>query len=156
MKVRAFRVVRKRWSKTAFDGEGARLWGGRWNSPGLGAVYCAGHVSLAILEVVVHADLALAPHYVVIPADFDEALVESLDTARLPASWRRHPAPAAVVALGDEWLREARSPVLRVPSVVVPAEPNFILNPLHTAFREIEIGKPEVLKVDARLGKGRR
>lgn len=156
MKVRAFRVVKKRWSKTAFDGEGARLWGGRWNSPGRPAVYCAGHVSLAILEVVVHADLAFAPHYVVIPADFDEALVESLVTARLPASWRRHPAPAAVVALGDEWLREARSPVLRVPSVVVPAEPNFILNPLHTAFREIEIGKPEVLKVDARLGKGRR
>ena len=156
MKVRAFRVVRKRWSKTAFDGEGARLWGGRWNSPGRPAVYCAGHVSLAILEVVVHADLALAPHYVVIPADFDETLVESLDTVRLPASWRRYPAPAAVVALGDEWLREARSPVLRVPSVVVPTEPNFILNPLHSAFREIEIGKPEILKVDARLGTGRR
>jgi RES domain-containing protein len=155
VKVRAFRVVKKRWAKAAFDGEGARLWGGRWNSPGRPAVYCAGHVSLAILEVVVHADLALAPHYVVIPVNFDEALVESLDPGRLPASWRRHPAPAAVVALGDEWLREGRSPVLRVPSVVVPAEPNFILNPLHPAFREIEIGKPEVLKVDARLSKGR-
>ena len=155
MKVRAFRVVKKRWAKTAFDGEGARLWGGRWNTPGRPAVYCAGHVSLAILEVVVHADLALAPHYVVIPVDFDEALVELLDAARLPASWRRHPAPASVVALGDEWLREARSPVLRVPSVVVPAEPNFILNPLHPAFREIEIGKAEVLQVDARLAKGR-
>lgn len=154
MKVRAFRVVKKRWAKTAFDGEGARLQGGRWNSPGLPAVYCAGHVSLAILEVVVHADLALAPHYVVIPVDFDEALVEVLDATRLPASWRRHPAPAAIVALGDEWLREVRSAVLRVPSVVVPAEPNFILNPLHPAFREIEIGKPEVLKVDARLSKG--
>jgi RES domain-containing protein len=153
VKIRAFRVVKKRWARTAFDGEGARLWGGRWNSPGRPAVYCAGHVSLAILEVVAHADLALAPHYVVIPADFEEALVESLDTAKLPASWRRHPAPAAVVALGDEWLHEARSPVLRVPSVVVPAEPNFILNPLHPAFREIEIGKPEVLKVDARLSR---
>jgi RES domain-containing protein len=155
VKVRAFRVVKKRWAKTAFDGEGARLWGGRWNSPGRPAVYCAGHVSLAILEVVVHADLALAPHYVVMPVDFDEALVESLDRTRLPASWRRHPAPAAVIALGDEWLRVARSPVLLVPSVVVPAEPNFILNPLHPAFREIEIGKPEVLKVDARLSRER-
>lgn len=155
MKVRAFRVVKKRWAKAAFDGEGARLQGGRWNSPGRPAVYCAGHVSLAILEVVVHADLALAPHYVVIPVDFDEALVEDLDPGRLPASWRRHPAPAAVVALGDEWLGECRSVILRVPSVVVPTEPNFILNPLHPAFREIEIGKPEVLKVDARLSKGR-
>ena len=155
MKVRAFRVVKKRWAKAAFDGEGARQWGGRWNSPGRPAVYCAGHVSLAILEVVVHADLALAPHYVVIPVDFDEALVESLDPSRLPSSWRRHPAPVAVVALGDEWLREARSAVLRVPSVVVPMEPNFILNPLHPAFREIAIGKSEVLQVDARLSMGR-
>ena len=155
MRTRAFRVVKKRWTKTAFDGEGARQWGGRWNSPGRPAVYCAGHVSLAILEVVVNADLALAPYYVVIPVDFDEALVESLDPTRLSASWRRHPAPAAVVALGDEWLREERSAILRVPSVVVPAEPNFILNPLHPAFREIEIGKAEVLEVDARLSKGR-
>ena len=153
MKVRAFRVVKKRWAKTAFDGEGARLWGGRWNSPGRPAVYCAGHVSLAILEVVVHADLVLAPHYVVIPAEFDETLVESLGEGRLPASWRRHPAPGAVVALGDEWIRGGRSAVLRVPSVVVPTEPNFILNPLHPAFREIGIGKPEVLEIDARLGK---
>ncbi len=156
MKVRAFRVVKKRWAKAAFDGEGARLWGGRWNSPGRPAVYCAGHVSLAILEVVVHADLVLAPHYVVIPAEFDEALVEDLAADRLPPSWRRHPAPAAVVALGDEWLREGRSAVLCVPSVVVPTEPNFILNPLHPDFREIEIGRPEVLAVDARLRKGRR
>lgn len=156
MKARAFRVVKKRWAKAGFDGEGARLWGGRWNSPGRPAVYCAGHVSLAILEVVVHADLVLAPHYVVIPAEFDEALVESLDAARLPASWRGHPAPVAVVALGDEWLREGRSAVLRVPSVVVPTEPNFILNPLPPAFREIEMGKPEVLAVDARLGKRHR
>lgn len=156
MKVRAFRVVKKRWAKAAFDGEGARLWGGRWNSPGRPAVYCAGHVSLAILEVVVHADLVLAPHYVVIPVEFDETLVESVDEVRLPASWRRHPAPGAVVALGDAWLREGRSAVLCVPSVVVPTEPNFILNPLHPDFREIEIGKPEVLEVDARLGKGRR
>lgn len=156
MRLRAFRVVKKRWAKAAFDGEGARHWGGRWNSPGRPAVYCAGHVSLAILEVVVHSDLALAPHYVVIPLELDEALVESLDTSRLPSSWRWHPAPAAVVALGDEWLREMRSAVLRVPSVVVPSESNFILNPLHPGFRKVEIGKPEVLEVDARLSKGRR
>lgn len=156
MKARAFRVVKKRWAKAAFDGEGARLQGGRWNSPGLPAVYCAGHVSLAILEVVVHADLALAPYYVVFPVEFDESLVESLDQTRLPASWRRHPAPAAVVAIGDEWLRESRSPVLRVPSVVVPAEANFILNPRHSDFARVEIGKPEVLEVDSRLSKGRK
>jgi Uncharacterized conserved protein len=97
-------------AKAAFDGEGARLWGGRWNSPGRPAVYCAGHVSLAILEVVVHADLALAPHYVVIPVDFDDGARRDLDPGRLPASWRRHPAPAAVVALGTSGSVSAGAP----------------------------------------------
>ena len=155
MTTRAFRVVKKRWAASAFDGEGAREYGGRWNSPGRSAVYCAGHVSLGILEVVVHADLALAPCYVVIPVTFEEALVENVDSTRLPPSWRRHPASAAVVALGDAWLREGRSPVLRVPSAVVPTESNYILNPLHPEFGKIEIGKPEILDVDPRITKGR-
>lgn len=156
MRTRAFRVVKKRWVASAFDGKGAREFGGRWNSPGHPAVYCAGHVSLAILEVVVHADLALAPYYVVIPVTFDEALVEGLDSKRLPSAWRHHPAPAAVVALGDAWLREFRSPILRVPSAVVPTESNFILNPLHPEFGKIEIGEPEILEVDPRISKGRK
>jgi RES domain-containing protein len=154
--IRAFRVVKKRYLSAAFDGVGARDFGGRWNSPGFPAVYLAGHVSLAILEVVVHADVALASHYLVIPVTIEEMLIEILDSSRLPADWRSHPAPAAVVALGDEWIRSARKPVLRVPSAVVPSEPNYVLNPVHPRFGEIGIGKPDVLEVDPRLSRPRR
>jgi RES domain-containing protein len=156
LSIRAFRVVKRRHLSTAFDGMGAREYGGRWNSPGCPAIYLAGHVSLAILEVIVHADLALAPRYLVIPVTFDERLVEILDAARLPAGWRSHPAPVAVTALGDEWLHSARSPVLRVPSALVPSEANYVLNPVHPRFGEIEIGKAEVLEVDPRLSRPRR
>ncbi len=156
MRLTAYRIVKKRYIATAFDGEGAKEVGGRWNSPGRPAVYCAGHVSLAILEVVVHADEALAPYYVVIPVTFGEELVETLSPARLPSNWRKYPAPASVLALGDEWLRDKRSPILRVPSAVVPAEPIYVLNPLHSQFRKIEIGQAATLKVDPRLPRQRK
>lgn len=156
MKLTAYRIIKKRYSATAFDGEGAKEHGGRWNTPGRLAVYCAGHVSLAILEVVVHADEALAPYYVVIPVTFGEDLVETLAPERLPSNWRRYPAPASVLMLGDEWLREKRSPILRVPSAVVPAEPIYVLNPLHPKFGKIEIGKAATLKGDPRLPRQRK
>jgi RES domain-containing protein len=151
--VRAWRIVKKRYAASAFDGEGGREHGGRWNSPGRPAVYTAGHVSLAILEIVVHADLRLASRYTVIPVVFDESLVETLPVSRLPAGWRAYPAPSVVVALGDEWLRSVRTPVLKVPSAVVPSEANYILNPIHPRFRDIRIGAPEGLDVDPRLSR---
>jgi RES domain-containing protein len=151
--VRAWRIVKKRHAASAFDGEGGREHGGRWNSPGQPAVYTAGHVSLAILEIVVNADMRLAFRYTIIPVAFDESLVETLSVSRLPADWRAYPAPSAVVALGDEWLQSGRTTVLKVPSAVVPSEPNYILNPIHPRFRDIRIGAPEELEVDPRLSR---
>ena len=72
---------------------------------------------------------------------------------RLPASWRRSPPPSAVQRLGDAWLDEGRSAVLRVPSVVVPAEWNYLLNPAHTDFAEIDIGPKRSVQFDPRLVK---
>ena len=54
-------------------------------------------------------------------------------------------------ALGQEWLEKAESPVLQVPSFVVPTENNFVLNPLHADFRRVKIGKAEQFALDARL-----
>lgn len=148
---RAWRLVKRRHAAHAFDGEGARLFGGRWNSPGVSAVYLSESVSLALLEVVVHANLSLARRYVVLPVTFEESLVEGLDRARLPRDWRRYPAPATVVALGDAWLRAGSAAILEVPSAVVPSESNFVVNPAHPGFQRLKIGPPEDLVVDARL-----
>lgn len=79
--------------------------------------------------------------------------IARLDRRRLPPDWRSDTPPAAVRALGDAWVQEARSVALEVSSVVVPEETNYLLNPAHPSFRRIAIGKPRAFRYDARLGR---
>ncbi len=155
-RITAWRIVQARYldgaeaGRGAFSGEGARLYGGRWNGRGVPVAYTAGSRSLALLEVLVHLGepLLLKP-YLLIAATFGSGAVETVDD--VPEDWRSYPAPRSTQRLGDVWVREARSPVLRVPSVVVPAEWNYIINPRHPSFSDLEIGVPEMLDVDERL-----
>ena len=90
MRLRSWRIAKRKHAGEAFTGEGAREYGGRWNSPGIPIVYTAEHASLAILEVLVHLGAAqLLPDYVLFQLEFDEALVEGLDEAALPAGLAR-------------------------------------------------------------------
>jgi RES domain-containing protein len=149
----ARRVVTPQRAATAFDGEGSRLYGGRWTSPGHRAVYVASTTSLALLETIVHAPSTLLPVYLVVPLRFDSGLVARVEARQLPEDWRAHPFPVALQGIGDEWLASGRSAVLRVPSALVPEESNFLLAPDHHEFRRILIGKPFTLSLDARLGR---
>lgn len=94
----------------------------------------------------------ILPAYRLIRILFDEALVERLDPAVLPAGWRASPAPPQTQAIGDAWLAERRSAVLAVPSAVVPIESNYLLNPAHPDFARITAGQPESFDLDQRLG----
>jgi RES domain-containing protein len=138
----------------AFSGEGAFRYGGRWNSRGVPVVYLGGNPSISALEIVVNTDdsedLYRIP-YVLIPVDFDEALVTRSQS--LPDDWKQDPPPLSCAAVGDEWLRSDRSAVLEVPSAVIPLERNFILNLLHKDFPQITIGKPQAFEFDSRLAK---
>ena len=155
MRVIAWRIVQRRFAKDAFTGEGARRFGGRWNSPGRAVVYTAQSLALAVLEILVHVDSEkLLENYVSIQAAIDERLIVSIQGSRLPNNWRAYPAVRATQAIGDEWLAHGDSPVLRVPSAVIPEESNFLINPSHRDFRKLRIGKPQRLSIDPRL-KGR-
>ncbi len=151
MTITAWRVVKHGFVATAFDGEGARLFGGRWHSSGRAVVYTAASTSLGLLEQLVHAERGLLPFYVSIPVTFNAGLVEMIDPIRLPTSWQSYPAPFDLQQIGDEWSDSLRSCILEVPSVIVPHEPNFILNPKHPDFSSIEIGEPISLEMDPRL-----
>ncbi|MGH7614190.1 MAG: RES family NAD+ phosphorylase [Gemmatimonadales bacterium] len=151
----AWRIVKAKHAARAFDGEGARLHGGRWTSVGRSAVYTSGTVALATLELLVHLDSA-APlaAYVLFAVAIPEQTVSVLDPISLPRNWRASPAPAALRALGDRWLEESRSAVLRVPSAVVGAvgvEFNYLLNPAHPDFHRITIGPEQAYDLDERL-----
>lgn len=145
-----WRVVTERYADTAFSGEGARLYGGRWNPKGVAMVYTAHTQSLALLEMLVQ-DSPLRAHYVMIPARFPERMVERIDPASLPADWREITARDELQQLGATWSQTRTSAVLAVPSAVVPAETNYLLNPDHTDFADIKIGAREEWLTDPRL-----
>jgi RES domain-containing protein len=148
----AWRIVKARHAATAFDGEGARLEGGRWNAPGAPMVYTAGSAALATLEMLVHLGQgATLPAYVLIACSFDETRVSRLDRSRLPAHWRAFPAPPELQLLGGEWLKRGTSAVLEVPSAVIPTEVNYLLNPRHRDFATIRVSTPEPFQFDLRL-----
>lgn len=150
-----WRIVAGRHRGHAFDGEGARQHGGRWNHPGTPAVYAASHLSLAALELFVHVDPDTLPDdLVAVPACLPEALeIEELPPSELPANWRAYPAPEAIQEIGDAWLRSLAAPALLVPSAVLPQENNLLLNPQHPDVRRIEIGRPEPFGFDPRMWK---
>jgi len=140
-------------AKTIFSGEGARRYGGRWNSPGRNRlIYLSEHQSLALLEVFIHTQpLSPLEEYVVISAEWDGVLMETVALRSLPQNWRTEPPGPATTAFGDLWAREMRSAVLATPSVVVPAEFNYLINPAHPDFPRIKIGKPVPFVFDPRL-----
>lgn len=128
------------------DGEGARLYGGRWNSPGRAVVYAAATQSLAALEILAHT-AALGEDYVVIAIELPAGLAaEEARRGDLPR-WDL----AGTREKGDQWLEQGRTVVLRVPSKVVPAEAIYVINPAHPDFPRLRIAQPEPFRFDERL-----
>lgn len=146
-----WRIVPASRMADAFVGEGARLFGGRWNSPGVAVVYGSAHKSLAALEQLVHHQPRSPNRFKVFRFQCGDSLVETLAPRALPRDWRLEPPPPATQRLGDAWVHAARSAVLAVPSIIIPEEMNFVLNPAHPDFKKITIAKPEDFTFDPRL-----
>ena len=152
MNIVAWRIVKRRLARTAFDGEGARRFGGRWTSKGVAVVYLAQSQSLAALEILVHIDSPqLLEHYVAVPVSIDATLITRIELSSLPKNWKTYPPPRKIRAIGDNWVMAASSVGLQVPSVIVPLENNYLLNPRHLDFPKLQIGKPVPFKFDLRL-----
>ena len=151
--IQAWRLVKTRFVRHAFDGEGSRLYGGRWTSPGVPVVYTSATASLAVLEVFANAQrrAELLSHFQLLSCTFDESFVTSIDPLNLPPHWRQSPAPAELQQIGDEWLRDAASLVLEVPSSIIEHERNYLINPLHGDLKRLKRSAPEPFVIDLRL-----
>jgi RES domain-containing protein len=148
----AWRIVKRKFAKFAFSGDGARRFGGRWNSTGVPTVYTAQSQALAALEILVNVESAeLLEHYAVIEVIINPSLITKIEISTLPRNWRADPPPARIRAIGDRWIAQGVSAVLQVPSSVIPSESNFLLNPRHPDFQELQIGKPTAFRFDMRL-----
>jgi RES domain-containing protein len=150
--ITAWRLLKKSLAKHAFDGEGARLFGGRWNSPGTRMVYCSATASLALLEVFANVQRPdFAAQFVLISCTFDESLVAQLDVKDLPTDWRSSPGPPELQQMGDAWIQDGETPILAVPSAIIEHEQNYLLNPQHAAFRRIKRARAKPFTFDLRL-----
>ncbi|WP_284947368.1 RES family NAD+ phosphorylase [Acidisoma cladoniae] len=137
----AWRICRKPFAD--IGGDGARLYGGRWNTPGRPVLYCGSTAALAVLEVRVHLDLPpelLPADYVLMTIDLNDLAIEDV------MSWPSNPQ-----AFGDEWLRDQRTPLLRVPSAIVPESTNIVLNVAHPAAAGAAIVEIRPFAFDQRL-----
>ncbi len=135
------------------SGKGAAMRGARWNSPGVEMIYTADSRALAMAEVMVHFTAAMVPddyHMVEleIPGDLD---IQHIAAIGLPRDWNVFPYLSSTQAIGDEFIRAKQSPVLRVPSAVVPGDFNFLLNPNHPYIKKISILKTEKFPFDSRM-----
>jgi RES domain-containing protein len=147
-----WRIVPEDQAATAFDGEGARLYGGRWNSIGVSLVYASEHQSLAALEARVHIDKTkMRRLYKCFAFHFDENLMEVFRVGGLPKDWQQEPPPPSLQLLGDNWVKSGASVIRAVPSVVIPKELNYLINPKHPDFAKLKIEKPTDFAFDQRL-----
>ena len=150
--IRVWRLIKAEHANYAFAGEGARRGGGRWNSKDVRVVYASGSLSLATLEVMVHTHFYSAlKYYVCIPIDFDPSLSQSITIEDLPATWQADPIPQSVKNMGDRWIQNQESVILKVPSVIIPVEYNFLINPSHPDIEKVVIHSPQKFAFDPRL-----
>lgn len=146
-----WRLVTVRFAKSAFSGDGARLYGGRWNRKGVPLVYTSGSQSLAMLEMLVQ-DEPLRARYVMIDVHIPKTVaIDRIVVKDLPADWRDVAAREKLQVIGTRWAVTLGAAVLAVPSAVVPAETNYLLNPLHPDFRRIRTGRSLKIVTDPRL-----
>ncbi len=133
------------------SGNGARLYGGRWNSEGRAMLYTASSRSLAVLEALVH----LSPTNM--PDDFCMLTIEApddytiLDVETLPKDWREYPEKQILKQTGNSFLKEAKHLLLQVPSALVSEEFNYLLNPMHPKATAVKIISKKSFSFDERL-----
>lgn len=148
-----YRICQSRRALTAMDGEGARLYGGRWNPIGMAAVYLAESRALAALEVLVHAGHeAILLDWSLIEVEIPDKLICKVDPQDLPEGWDAQPGSSEAREFGAVWMREGKHPALQVPSAVIPEEFTIVLKPLHEKLSGVRVSAPRRFPFDRRLG----
>jgi RES domain-containing protein len=144
-----------RFSRPQFDalsGEGARLFGGRWNTKGKSVVYTSLNISLSLLELLIHSvsyEEIRANNLAVI--ELPDDAVSEITLVQLKSNWQSDEDYSRYI--GDEFLSSQSSLLLKVPSVIIPEEKNILINPKHKDFKKIKIRSAKHFKFDVRLFK---
>lgn len=149
-----FRIVARAFADD-LSGEGARLYGGRWNPQGMPVLYTAESLPLAILETLVNIppDFLGTPLFcrvtLSIPDDTEFTIISPTE---LPAEWQAYPAPVELAEIGKRWLTLKNTVGMKVPSTVAGGEGwNLLFNPRHPDFKQLKLEAVSPFTFDARL-----
>jgi RES domain-containing protein len=149
--MRLFRITKREFAED-LSGQGAFLYGGRWNYKGRRMLYASENASLALLENLVHLQgFRILPDLVLVEMEFEPTRTENLSVPDLPDDWRKNPGPDALKELGSDFLDDMKFPALVVPSVVMPRDNNVLINPLHPESAGIKIVRTEKFSPEGRL-----
>ncbi len=132
------------------SGEGALIYGGRWNPVGIKALYTSQNISLCILEILARTQKKInPPDYQLVTIELPETNINKIKLSQLKAGWKQH--VEYTQWIGGEFLKDNSSLIMEVPSAIVEKEKNFLLNPLHKDFNRVKIISIEALELDIRL-----
>lgn len=146
-----YRVGRTKYSKD-LSGEGARLYGGRWNHILTPCIYTSESRALAVLEYTVNVNLDNIPRSLSITTfEIPDVGIHELTIAELPGNWTESPAPASTKDFGTNLLTQAASPIIKIPSAVITQEFNYLLNPKHAESKNIKVIHVEDFVYDVRI-----
>lgn len=152
--MKVFRLSRKKYANE-LSGKGASLSANRWNSKGAEIIYCASSRALAMAEVAVHLNLALIPNdYLMLEIYIPDSIkIQKIDNNKMPSGWDLFPHISPTQKIGDDFMSQNKYCVLSVPSAVVKGDFNYLLNPFHRDFKNIEIVNSYSFSFDQRFFK---
>lgn len=149
-----YRLAKKKFCLD-LSGRGAELVGGRWNSKGVAMLYTSQSRALCLAEIAVNLPIGIVPfdYYLVEIEIPDSSQFSEIDQGKLKADWNSFPHSSETQNIGDQFISERKSLILKVPSAVVQGDYNYLINPTHTDFKSIKIIKTELFSFDERLFK---
>ncbi len=150
--MKLYRLTKFKYSRD-LSGKGAEIGGGRWNSKGTSMLYTSQSIALATTEIAVHVPLGiLSKGYVVITFEVpDQTITEELQENKLPPDWKSVPHSHSTQMIGDEFISSKRALILKVSSVVVQGDFNYLINPNSQDIKKVSITTIERYEFDERL-----
>ena len=147
-----YRIAKAKW-RNDLSGTGAKLWGGRWNSPGKPMLYTSQSISLALLEMMANTpfEILINNDYYIIEIEIPQLKPSTLNKEDLPPDWNKFPYNPMTQKIGDKWLQREDNLIFEVPSAIIPLESNYVLNPNHSKYDKVFINTSYSLEVDNRL-----
>jgi RES domain-containing protein len=147
-----YRITGKRYARD-LTGNGAAMFGGRWNKKGSPVLYTGENKEIALLETIVHTPSSLIPALDILTLEIPDDSITKLEITNLPKNWAVYPAPVVLSEIGEKWIKKGITIALRVPSCIIHSSHNYILNCRHPEYSRVRLIDQRNFKFDSRLKK---